>query len=84
VDLLQTFVSRRIQPLRRWEGTMWVYPGPGCPDRSFSAVLDDAKVDAQIRRVLVLGANWNSGPSPTALREGAISPWVSPLKLIPV
>jgi hypothetical protein len=62
---------------------MWVYSRPSCPDRSFSAELDDAEVDAQIRRALVHEASWNSGPSPIPLREGAISTWVSPLKLIP-
>jgi hypothetical protein len=38
-DLLHTLVSRRVQPLWRWEVTMWRYPWPTCPDYSFSAEL---------------------------------------------
>jgi hypothetical protein len=61
---------------------MRMYPGPSCPDRSFSAELADLEIDAQIRRILVHRVNRNSGPSLTPLREGTISPWVSLLKLI--
>jgi hypothetical protein len=28
---------------------MWRYPGPSCPNRSFSAELADAEVDTQVR-----------------------------------
>jgi hypothetical protein len=47
-DLLQTFVSRCVQPLQRWEMTMWMYLGPSCPDRSFSIELDDTEIKARI------------------------------------
>jgi hypothetical protein len=73
-DLLQTFVSRRVQPLRRWEITMWMYPGPSCPDRSFSAKLDNVEINARIRGILGHGANQNPAPSPIPLRGGVISP----------
>jgi hypothetical protein len=52
--------------------TKWVYPGPSCPDRSFSTELDDAEINA----------NQNSGPNLIPLREGVVNPWVSLLKLI--
>jgi hypothetical protein len=61
---------------------MWMYPGPSCPNRSLSAKLDDVEIDARIQRIHVHEVNWNLGPSPIPLREGAVSPWVSPLKLI--
>jgi hypothetical protein len=60
---------------------MWMYPGPGCSDRSFSTKLDNAEIYTQVWRILALGAHWNSGPSPIPLREGVTRPWVSPLKL---
>jgi hypothetical protein len=61
---------------------MWTYPGPSCPDRSFSVELDDTEINAQIRGILVHGANQNSDPSPVPLREGVVSPCVSLLELI--
>jgi hypothetical protein len=64
-DLLRTFVSCRIQPLRRRVMTMWVYPGPSCPDHSFFTKLDDAKINTGIRGIVVNGADQNSSPSPT-------------------
>jgi hypothetical protein len=48
-DLLQTFVSRFIQPLRSWEMTMWMYPGPSCHDRPVSTELDDMEINTRIR-----------------------------------
>jgi hypothetical protein len=60
---------------------MWMYPGPSCLDRSFSAELDNAEIDIRILRILVLRAHRNFGPSPIPLREGDIIPWVSPLDL---
>jgi hypothetical protein len=74
VDLLRTFISRRIQPFQRWEMTMWMYPAPSCPDRSFSAELDDAEINAWIWGILVHGANQNPGSSMIPLRGGVISP----------
>jgi hypothetical protein len=61
---------------------MWMYSGSRCPDRSFSAELDDAEIDTWIRRTLALGAHRNSGPIPIPSREGVVSPWVNLLKLI--
>jgi hypothetical protein len=45
VHLMRTFISRRVQPLRRREMTMWMYPGTSCPDRS-STEFDDAEINA--------------------------------------
>jgi hypothetical protein len=36
---------------------MWMYPRPSYANRSFSAELDDARIDAQIGGNLVHGAN---------------------------
>jgi hypothetical protein len=36
---------------------MWMYPGPSCPDRSFSTELDDAEIDTQIWRILALSTH---------------------------
>jgi hypothetical protein len=82
VGLLQTFIYGRIQPLWPWDITMLMNPGSSYPDRSFFAELDDVEINARIRGILIYGANQNSGPSPIPLRGGAISPWVSLLKLI--
>jgi hypothetical protein len=60
---------------------MWLYPRPSCPDRSFSAELDNFEIDIQIQRILTLGAHQNSDPSPIPLREGIVIPWMSPLEL---
>jgi hypothetical protein len=56
-DLLRTFVSRRIQPLRWPKMTMWRYPGPDCPDRSFYAEMGDAEVDTHVWGILALRVN---------------------------
>jgi hypothetical protein len=61
---------------------MWMYLRPSCPDRSFSAELDNVAIDTRIRGILVDGANHNLGCSPIHLRGGVISPWVSLLMLI--
>jgi hypothetical protein len=53
---------------------MWMYPEPSCPDCSFSAELDNAEINAQIRGILIHGANQNSGPKPVPLRERVVSP----------
>jgi hypothetical protein len=44
-DLLRTFISYHVEPLRRREVTMWRYLGPNSPDRPFSAELGDMEVD---------------------------------------
>jgi hypothetical protein len=81
-DHLYTFISRRVQPLRWREVTMWRYSGPSCPDRSFSAELADAEVDTRVRRILALGVNRHSVSDPVPLRDGVVSPWVRSLGLI--
>jgi hypothetical protein len=69
VDLLRTFVSRRVQPLCRWEMAMWMYLGPSCPNRLFSTKLDGTETNTQIQGVLAHGADQNIGSSPIPLRE---------------
>jgi hypothetical protein len=44
IDLLSTFFSHRVQPLRRQETIMWMYPGPSCPDQPFSEELGDTDI----------------------------------------
>jgi hypothetical protein len=44
VDLLRTFVSCHVEPLRRREITMWMYPRPTYPNRSFSVELDSTEI----------------------------------------
>jgi hypothetical protein len=46
VSLRSCIRNANIQPLRRWEVTMWLYPRLSCPNRSFSTELDDADIDA--------------------------------------
>jgi hypothetical protein len=53
MDLLWTFISHRTQPLRWWEMPIWIYPGPSCPDRSFSVELGNAEIDVRIGRILI-------------------------------
>jgi hypothetical protein len=69
-DLLRAFVCCHVQQLQQREVSMCMYPGPSFPNRSFSAELDDAEIDAWIRRILVYKVNQNSGPSPVPQREG--------------
>jgi hypothetical protein len=59
--------------------TMWMYQGPSCPNRPFSEELGGAEINTQIHRVLAPEADLNPGASPTPLREGVDSTWVSPL-----
>jgi hypothetical protein len=53
---------------------MWRYPGPSCPDRSFSAELVGAEVDSQLQKILALGAHRHSSSGLIPLRDGVISP----------
>jgi hypothetical protein len=39
VHLLQTFFSRRVQPVRQRAIKMWPYPGPSCSDHALSEEL---------------------------------------------
>jgi hypothetical protein len=82
VDLIWTFVSHHVQPLWCREMPMWMHPGPSCSDHSFSVELGNAEIDAQIGRILIQGVHQNFGSSLIPLREGVVSPCVSPLKLI--
>jgi hypothetical protein len=81
VDLLQTFVSHRIQPLHQREMTMWMYLGPCCHDHPFSTELGDTDINTWIQKILAHGADQNCGSRPIPLREGVESHWVSLLKL---
>jgi hypothetical protein len=56
-DLLRTFFSHRVQPLRRREMTLWMYPGLSCPDHPFSTQLGDTEINTWIRGVLARGAD---------------------------
>jgi hypothetical protein len=60
---------------------MWMYLGPSCPDRPFSAELSDTEINTRIRRVLAHGFDLNLVFGPIPLREGVDSPWVSSLGL---
>jgi hypothetical protein len=44
-DLLRTFFSYRVQPLRQRVMTMWLYQGPCCPDYPFSEELGDTEIN---------------------------------------
>jgi hypothetical protein len=69
-DLLRTFVSHHVQPLRPRGMTVRMYPGPNCPVHPFSVELGDTEL-----------ADLNFGSGLIPLREGVKSPWVSPLDL---
>jgi hypothetical protein len=60
---------------------MWRYSGPGCPDRSIQAELGDVEVNTHVWGILALGVNRRTSPSPISLREGVVSPRVTPLEL---
>jgi hypothetical protein len=81
VNLLWTFVSRRIQPLRQLEITIWMYPGLSCPGHPFSVELDDMEINTQIRGGPCSLADQNFGSGLVFLREGVVSPWESLLEL---
>jgi hypothetical protein len=54
-DLMWTFVSHLVQPLRQREMTMWMYLGSSCPDRPFSVELGDTEINTWIRGSLLTG-----------------------------
>jgi hypothetical protein len=58
-----------------------MYPGPSCPDRPFSAELDDMEIDPRIWGVLAHGANKKFGIGTVPLSKGVVNPWVSLLEL---
>jgi hypothetical protein len=78
---LRTFSSCRVQLLHLQEVTMWMYPGPSCPNRPFSVELGTTEMNTQIRGVLSHGSDLNLGSGPVPLREGVKSPCVSLLGL---
>jgi hypothetical protein len=57
--------------------TMWMDPGPSCPDHPFSKELGDRKVSTRVHGVHAHGAIPNLGTGPVPLREGIESPSVS-------
>jgi hypothetical protein len=70
-DLLWTFFSHHVHPLRQREMTMQTYPVPSCP---FSKELSDMEINTQICGVLAHGVILNLGTSPIPLREGIDNP----------
>jgi hypothetical protein len=46
--LLQTFLSCWAQPINERGMTMWMYPGPSCPDHPFSAELGDTEINIRV------------------------------------
>jgi hypothetical protein len=81
VEILQTFFSRGVQPLRRREVNAWMHPGTCCPDCPFPAELGNMGIKTRIRGVLASRVDPNFGPSPVPLRERVDSLWVSLLGL---
>jgi hypothetical protein len=79
-DLLQTFFRRQVQLLHQDEITMWMYPGPCCPDRPFNVELGDTEVNTRVHGVLSHGAVPDLGMGPIPLREGVDNPCVCPLR----
>jgi hypothetical protein len=73
MNLVRTFFSRRVQPLRQWKTTMWMYLGPSCPDRSFYEESGDVEINTRIHRALAHVVDLNPGVSPSTLREGVDS-----------
>jgi hypothetical protein len=73
MHLLQTFLSRQIQALRRRRTKMWTYSGPSCLDHPSSKELSAAEMEARIHKVLDLRVNMNPGPGPVALWRGIAS-----------
>jgi hypothetical protein len=45
VHLLQTFFSRRVQPLCHRSTQIWMYPRLSCPDGPFSEKLGDVEIN---------------------------------------
>lgn len=75
--LLQTFFSRRVQPLRARHHLMSEYPGPADPDRPSVEELDEGEVVARIRLALFRTSDPDIGPGPEPLRLGVANNTVS-------
>jgi hypothetical protein len=56
---------------------MWLYPGPSSPDLPYFEELSTVEINTQMRKILDLGANPNSGAGPVPLQEGVASTKVS-------
>jgi hypothetical protein len=54
MDLLRTIVSHCVQSLHQRGMTMWMYPGPSCPDHPFYVELGDTKINTWIWGFLLL------------------------------
>jgi hypothetical protein len=61
VEILWTFFSHGVQPLRQREVIMWMHPRLSCPDCPFSTELGDMEINTQMRGVLAPRANPNLG-----------------------
>jgi hypothetical protein len=72
---VRTFFIRRVQLLRQWEMTMWMYMGPSCPEHPFSEELGDTEFNIRVHGVLAHGVILNLGTGPVPLTEGVDSPW---------
>jgi hypothetical protein len=70
MNFLRTFFSHPVPPLYQRATTMWMYPGPSCPNRPFSKELDDVEINTGIHKVLAHGADLNPRANPAPLREG--------------
>jgi hypothetical protein len=53
---------------------MWRYPGPSCPNCSFSAELENMKVDTWVQGIHALRINRRSSSSPVSSRDWVTSP----------
>jgi hypothetical protein len=73
-DLLWTFFSYRVQPLRQRVMTMWMYPGPCCPDRPFSKELGDIDINTHIHRVFAHEVDLSPVVSPAHKEKGSTAP----------
>jgi hypothetical protein len=81
VEILRTFFSRGVQPLRRREVNVRMHLEPSCPNYPFSVELGNIGINTQIRGVVAYGVDPNFGPSLVLLRDRVNSLWVSLLGL---
>ena len=52
MDFLETFFTRRIQPLQDRAHPMWLYKGPGEPTRVHPGELIEKEVRAKIKAII--------------------------------
>jgi hypothetical protein len=48
MGVLQTFFNSGVQSPCQREMTMWMYPGPSCPDYPFSVELGDTEINTRV------------------------------------